>query len=164
MARFLSAADFGCAKALKSWSDEAISIQRFKELPAFAKSTTRHAWGKRLVAQFDVPVREVDEVLPEIVLRGRKCDMHERPPLRSLRFANQAHVRFARKTVAFARIAPDTGANHVLPRGRSSTITRHDVTGGWRRSTIWTRRSRSISSRSFANGIEGISAASTLSD
>src|ERR1044072_1448683 len=98
-----------------------------KNYPAFAQATVRRAKEKRLVAQFDVPVREVDEVLPEIVLRGRKCDMHERPPLRSLRFANQAHVRFARKTVAFARIAPDTGANHVLPRGRSSTITRHDV-------------------------------------
>jgi len=80
-----------------------------------------------LIAQFDVPVREVDEVLPEIVLWGRECDMHERPPLRSLGFANQAHVRFARKPVTFARIAGDTRANHVLPRGCSSPITRYDV-------------------------------------
>jgi hypothetical protein len=66
-------------------------------------------------------------VLPEIVLWGRKCDMHERPPFRSLRFANQAHVRFARKAIAFARIATDTRANHVLPRGCSSPITRYHV-------------------------------------
>ena len=80
-----------------------------------------------LIAQFDVPVRQIDEVLPEVVLRGRKCDMHERPPLRSLGFANQAHVRFARKPVAFARIATDTRANDVLPRGCPSPITRYDV-------------------------------------
>ena len=66
-------------------------------------------------------------MLPEIVLWGRKCDMHERPPFRSLRFANQAHVRFARKAIAFTRIATDTRANHVLPRGCSSPITRYDV-------------------------------------
>jgi len=74
-----------------------------------------------------MPVRQIDEVLPEVVLRGRKCDMHERPPLRSLGFANQAHVRFARKPVAFARIATDTRANDVLPRGCPSPITRYDV-------------------------------------
>ncbi len=41
-----------------------------------------------LVAQFDVPVREIDKVFPEIVLRYRKCDLNERAPLRALRFAN----------------------------------------------------------------------------
>ena len=53
--------------------------------------------------------------------------MDERPPLRPLRFANQAHVRFAREPVAFARIAADAGTNHVLPRGGTSAITRDDV-------------------------------------
>jgi len=53
--------------------------------------------------------------------------MDERPPLRQLRFANQAHVRFAWKPVAFPRIATDTRANHVLPSGRPSPITRYDV-------------------------------------
>src|SRR5262245_4244040 len=53
--------------------------------------------------------------------------MDERPPLRSLRFTNQAHVRFAREPVAFTRIAADAGTNHVLPRGSTSPITRHDV-------------------------------------
>ncbi len=53
--------------------------------------------------------------------------MDERPPLRPLRFANQAHVRFAREPVAFARIAADAGTNHVLPRGRPSPVTRYDM-------------------------------------
>ena len=66
-------------------------------------------------------------MLPEIVLRCCKCDMYEWPPFRSLGFANQTHVRFAREPVAFARIEPDTRANHVLPRGRPSPITRYDV-------------------------------------
>ena len=39
-----------------------------------------------LVAQLDVPVREIDKVPPEIVLRRSKRDLNKRPPLRPLRF------------------------------------------------------------------------------
>jgi len=53
-------------------------------------------------------------VLPEIVLGRSKGDLDKRPPLRSLRFADQAHVCFTRKPVALARIARDAGANHDL--------------------------------------------------
>src|SRR6478609_27759 len=80
-----------------------------------------------LVAQFDVPVREIDEVLPEIVLGRSKGDLDKRTPLRPLRFADQAHVRFARKPVAFARIARNTGANHIFPSRCAAPVARHDV-------------------------------------
>src|SRR6476660_3058448 len=80
-----------------------------------------------LVAQFDVPVREIDEVLPEIVLGRSKGDLDKRTPLRSLRFADQAHVRFARKPVAFARIARNTGANHIFPSRCAAPVARHDM-------------------------------------
>ena len=53
--------------------------------------------------------------------------MDERPPLRPLRFANQAHMRFARESITLARVAADARANHVLPRGRPSPVTRYDV-------------------------------------
>ena len=66
-------------------------------------------------------------MLPEVVLRGGKCDVHKRPPFWSLRFPDQAHVRFAGKPVAFARIASNARANHVLPRSHPSAIARHDV-------------------------------------
>jgi hypothetical protein len=36
-------------------------------------------------------------------------------------------VRFTREPIALARIATDARAHHVLPRGCSSAITRHDV-------------------------------------
>jgi len=79
------------------------------------------------VAELNVPVSEIDEVFPEIVLGRRKGDLDKRTPLRSLRFSDQAHVRFTWKPVAFARIARDTGANHVFPSRRPAPVARHDV-------------------------------------
>jgi hypothetical protein len=61
-----------------------------------------------LVAQFDVPVREIDEVPPKVMLRSGKRDMHKRAPFRSLRFPNQTHVRLAWKPVTLASIAANT--------------------------------------------------------
>ncbi len=66
-------------------------------------------------------------MLPEIVLGRSKGDLDKRPPLRPLRFADQGHVCFTRKPVAFARIARDAGANHVFPCGRPAPVARHDV-------------------------------------
>ena len=80
-----------------------------------------------LVAKLDVPISQIDEVLPEIVLRRSKRDLHKRPPLRPLRSTDQAHVRFARKPVAFARIARNTRANHVFPSRRPAPVAWHDV-------------------------------------
>ena len=80
-----------------------------------------------LVTQLDVPIGKIDKVPPAFVLRRRKCDVHKRAPLRTLRFANQTHLRFPRQAVALARIARDTGANHVLPDGESASVARHDV-------------------------------------
>ena len=80
-----------------------------------------------LIAQFDVPVREIDEVLPKVVLRCCKSNVDERPPFWPLRFADQTHVRFAREPVAFTGVAADTRANHIFPHGRPSAIARHDM-------------------------------------
>jgi len=66
-------------------------------------------------------------MFPEIVLRRGKCNVDERPPFWPLRFPDQTHVRFAGEPVAFARIARNARANHVLPRSRSTAIARHDV-------------------------------------
>ncbi len=103
-------------------------------------SQTPYNSQQRLVAQFDVPVREINEVFPEIVLLreinevfpeivlGRsKSDLDKRPPLRSLRFADQAHVCFTWKLVALARVAWDAGANHVFPSGRPAPVAWRDV-------------------------------------
>ena len=80
-----------------------------------------------LIAQLDVPVSKIDEMLPEIVLRSGERDLHERPPLRPLRFANQTHVRFTRDTIALSGITGYARANHVLPNRRASAVARHNV-------------------------------------
>jgi len=61
------------------------------------------------------------------MLRRRKCDMHERAPLRSLRLANQTHVRFLRQPVAFAGVTLNARANHIFPCRGSTSIARHDM-------------------------------------
>ncbi len=66
-------------------------------------------------------------MLPQIVLRSGKRNLHERAPLRPLRFPNQTHVRFPGEPVALARIAGDAGANHVFPGRRSAPVARHDM-------------------------------------
>src|SRR6516165_11767313 len=80
-----------------------------------------------LVAQLDIPVRQIDEVFPQVVLWRRKSNLDKRPPLRSLRFSDQAHVCFTRKPVALACIAGDARAHHVLPSRRPAPVARHDV-------------------------------------
>jgi len=80
-----------------------------------------------LIAQLDIPIREIDKVLPEIVLRRGEGNLDERPPFWPLRFTDQTHVRFARKAVALAGIAGDARANHVFPSRRSTAVARHDV-------------------------------------
>ena len=89
--------------------------------------TARKPSVLELIAQLDVPVCQIDEVLPEIMLRRSKGDLNEWSPLRPLGFADQAHVRLARKPVAFARIARNTRANHVFPSRRPAPVARHDV-------------------------------------
>jgi hypothetical protein len=66
-------------------------------------------------------------VFPEIVLGRSKGDLDKRPPLRPFRFADQAHVCFAREPVPLARIARDAGANHVFPSRRPAPVARHDM-------------------------------------
>ena len=66
-------------------------------------------------------------MLPEVVLRGSKGNLDKRPPFRSLRFSDQAHVRFAWKPVAFARIARDARANHIFPGRRPAPVARDNV-------------------------------------
>ncbi len=61
------------------------------------------------------------------MLRRRESDVQEWPPFRSLRPADQSHLRFLRKPVALARVTRDARANDVLPCGRAAAIARHDV-------------------------------------
>lgn len=66
-------------------------------------------------------------MLPEIVLGRSKRDLNKWPPFRPLGFTDQAHVRFTRKSVAFARVAGNTRANHVFPSRRPAPVAGHDM-------------------------------------
>jgi len=80
-----------------------------------------------LIAQFNVPVRKIDKVLPEVMLRRSKSDLDKRAPFWPLRFPDQAHVHFTRKPVALLCITCDARTNHVFPSCRPSAIARDDV-------------------------------------
>src|SRR5689334_19587864 len=62
-----------------------------------------------LLPEFDVPVSEVDEVLPALVVLVPKGEVGKRAPLGSLRLADQLHVSFVRRAVALLRVTLDAG-------------------------------------------------------
>jgi hypothetical protein len=80
-----------------------------------------------LVTQFHIPVGKIDEVSPAFVLRRGKRHVDKWAPFGPFRSSNQTHVRFLRKSVAFARVTPDARANDIFPSCRSASIARHDV-------------------------------------
>src|SRR5215210_7593356 len=87
-----------------------------------AVNDLRYPRNPRLIAQLDVPIREIDKMPPAFMLGCREGYMQERPPFRPLRFTNQCHVRFSRQPISFPRVAGDTGTNNVFPRGGSPPI------------------------------------------
>ena len=80
-----------------------------------------------LIAQFDVPVGEIDKVPPAFMLWSRKRDLHKRTPLWPFRPSNQAHVRFLRKPISFTCVTCDARANHIFPCRRPSPVARHHM-------------------------------------
>src|SRR5690606_27190611 len=80
-----------------------------------------------IFSQLDVPVGEIDKMLPAVVLLQAEIDLHERAPLRPLGLANEMHTGFLRCAVCLDRIALDARADNVLPAGRAAAIARDDV-------------------------------------
>lgn len=75
-------------------------------------------------AQLDVPVREINEVFPTVVLIEAEIDLHERTPLGPFGFLDQMHPGLLRCAVGLAGVALNAGADNVFPRRRPATITR----------------------------------------
>jgi hypothetical protein len=80
-----------------------------------------------LVAQLNVPVREIDKVSPALMLLRRKRHMNKRPPLRPLRFADKRHVSFVRKPIPLAGVTGNARTNHILPNRRPAAIARENM-------------------------------------
>src|SRR5258706_9217242 len=77
--------------------------------------------------QFDVPVSQVNEVFPAVVLVQAETNLHEGTPLRPFGFADEVQARFLRRAISLECITIDTRANDVLPGGRAATIPRHNM-------------------------------------
>src|SRR5207245_1105812 len=78
-----------------------------------------HAPAERLpdvLAEFDVPIGEVEEMFPTIVRHATDRDVDERTPLRALRLLDEMHAGFGRRAVGFACVAQDASADDVFPR------------------------------------------------
>ena len=105
------------------------NIRLFFLLRAPGVSFLPHRSGSdlRVGAEFDVPVSEIEEVFPTVVLLESQVDLHEGPPLRSLGFADEMHPRFQRRAVRLPGVTRDAGANNVFPGCRPTAIAWDDV-------------------------------------
>src|SRR6185436_5428098 len=80
-----------------------------------------------ILAQFDVPIGQIQKMFPAIVMLKAKVHLYERPPLRTLRLSNQVHARLERRAIRLLCIAEDARADNVLPRCRPTPLARDYV-------------------------------------
>ena len=80
-----------------------------------------------LLAQLDVPVGEIEEMLPAIVLMTREADVYERPPFGALRLADKLKTGFMRQPVALPRITGNARTDDVFPSRLTSAISWKDM-------------------------------------
>lgn len=83
--------------------------------------------SSNILAQLHVPVRQINEVFPTVVLVETEVDLHERTPLGSLRLFDEMQSDFLRRVIGFLGITLDTGTDDVFPRGGAATIARDNV-------------------------------------
>src|SRR5258706_7651743 len=81
---------------------------------------TFHA--SRTLPELHIPIRQINKMLPTVVLGQAEADLDERPPLGPLGFADQVHVRFLRRAIRLERIAFNAGTDDVLPCCRSAAV------------------------------------------
>ena len=80
-----------------------------------------------ILAQLNIPISQVDEMFPTVVLVQAETDLHERTPLGPLGFADEVQAGFLRGSIGLERIALDAGADDVLPTGWTASVTRDDM-------------------------------------
>ncbi len=64
---------------------------------------------------------------PAIMFVQGEVDLHERPPFRAFRFADEIESSLERRAVGLARVARNARADNVFPRRRAATVARDDV-------------------------------------
>src|ERR1041384_1032318 len=71
---------------------------------AVSTRTPRHHRSLDVFAEFHVPVGQVEEMLPTVVVMEAEINLHEGPPLRPFRFADQAQARLLRRAIGLRRV------------------------------------------------------------
>ena len=99
-----------------------------REVPAGRGGCPQPPEGKgELVAQFNIPVSQVEEVAPGFRAVAGDLHIEEGAELGAFRFFHQLHAGLMGTTVALAGVAGDAGADHVFPRGRAALVPGDDV-------------------------------------
>ena len=86
-----------------------------------------HRRSLDIFSKLNVPVSQINEVLPAIVLMQAEVDLDKWPPLWPFRFANEMHARLLRRAIRFERIAFDAGANNIFPGRRPAAVARNNM-------------------------------------
>src|SRR5438876_11527388 len=79
-----------------------------------------------LTLQFHIPIRLIQEVLPD-VREVPSLQAMERVPARPVRLPDELHAALGEELVPLPHIARQAGADHVLPARLSAARDRHDV-------------------------------------
>ena len=80
-----------------------------------------------IAAEFDVPIGEVEEMLPIVVNRASKGDLHKGSPFGALWFPNEPEPRLGGGAIGFTGITGNTRTNDIFPSGRAAAIAGNDV-------------------------------------
>jgi hypothetical protein len=78
-------------------------------------------------ANFDIPVSEIDEMLPTVVAVQAEVDLEKRTPFGALRSANEVESGFLRSAVRFAGVTHYARANDIFPSRRAAPVSRNNV-------------------------------------
>jgi len=79
------------------------------------------------VSDLDVPIGDIEKVLPTIVVIQAQIDLNEWAPLRPFRLSDEMHPGFLGRSISLLRVARDAGTNDVFPGSWSSAMFGDDV-------------------------------------
>src|SRR5664280_1532563 len=83
--------------------------------------------GIESLVEFDVPIGEIEEILPHLPVARPEHERDDRPPFGPHRLADQPHPGLMRQAIGLPRIALDARTHDVVPRGPTAVVPRNDV-------------------------------------
>lgn len=80
-----------------------------------------------LLAEFDVPVGHVNEMLPDLVRNSIEIEVQVWTPHGLFRFSDEGHPRLLGRAVGFSGVALLAATDDILPGGLSAEMARDDM-------------------------------------